>query len=99
MYAVVNHFPLKTPVDQALIDKLQQDLIPRGQALPGFKEFHFIRVADDHAIVVVLFETLEALEEITRQVAAPWFAEHVGPYVAGPPERRVGEVVASSAYE
>ena len=96
MYAVVNHFPLKTPVDEALIEKMENDLIPQARTTPGFKAFHFIRVSDDHAVVVALFETREALDESTQQIAAPWFAQHVGPYVAGPPQRSVGEVVASS---
>ena len=97
MYAVVNHFSFKSAIPQELIDQMQRELVPRARAFPGVRDYYFIRTATDHAVVVVLFDTPEAERDSTQQLAAPWFQQHVGPYLAGPPERRVGEVVASTA--
>lgn len=96
MYAVVNHFPLRRPVDDELRRKLREDLLPQARAYPGFRAFHLVEVSPEEMIVVGLFETREALDRSTVEVAAPWFQEHVGPYVAGPPARSVGAVVVST---
>ena len=99
MHAVVNHFPLKKPVDQKILDLMRQELFPKAQAFEGFEDFYFIRVSDEEVIVVVVWATKEALEEGTKQVGSPWFGERFGPYVAGPPDRKVGEVIASARKE
>jgi hypothetical protein len=97
MHAVVNRITLGKPVDDALVRKLEDDLGPRMRARPGFVEARLVRVSDTEAIILVLFTTREALDEISKNVAAPWFAEHVRPYLAGPVQRSVGEVVAHIA--
>ncbi len=92
----MNHFPLKKPIDDALLEKMRDELLPKARAYPGVRAYHFIRASDEEAIVVVLFDDLEAEQKSTAELAAPWFAANVGPYVSGPPRRVVGEVVVSS---
>jgi hypothetical protein len=40
----------------------------------------------------------EVLDEVSSKVAAPRFAEHMRPYLAGPASRSVGEVVVDVSY-
>jgi len=60
---------------------------------PGFLELKVVRVSDEEVVLLVFFETREALDELSREIAGPWFAEHVRPYLAGPVQRSVGEVM------
>jgi len=96
MHAVVNRLPLKPETDwSALAAKFAafEDEVARQS--PAFRGLSLIR-ADNEAILIVLFETRAALDDVSRNVAAPWFAEHVRPHLAGPVMRTVGEVLAGS---
>lgn len=97
MYAVVNKLTLGKPVDDELLKKLEDEFFPRVRQIPGFVDAQLVRVSDTEAIVFALYATREALDEISRSIAAPWFAENVRPYLAGPVQRSVGEVVARAA--
>lgn len=55
-----------------------------------------MRVSDTQAIFLVLFDDRESLDDISRNFAAPWFAEHVRPLLAGPVNRQVGKMVAGA---
>jgi hypothetical protein len=44
----------------------------------------------------VLFTSRAALDEVSRDVAAPWFAEHMRPHLAGPANRPIGEIIAGA---
>jgi hypothetical protein len=57
-----------------------------------------IRAGNSEAIVLVLFATRQALEEISHDIAAPWFAENVRPHLSGPVSRSSGEIVAGALY-
>jgi len=97
MHAVVNKLSLGKPLDQSLLDKVQNDL---GSLLidhPDFVSVQIVSVSDAEAILVALYKTMEALNEISKNIAGPWFAEHVRPYLAGPVDRAVGEVVLDFA--
>lgn len=63
---------------------------------PAFHSCTLIRAGNDTGIVVVTFDTREALDTISKTVAAPWIAEHVRP-LAGAASRSVGELIAESA--
>ncbi len=69
----------------------------RARQRPEFIDLQLVRVSDTEAIFLVFFTTREALDELSSEVAAPWFAEHVRPYLAGPVQRSVGEVVVHAA--
>ena len=64
---------------------------------PSFRGCTLIRAGDDAGILVVTFDSREALDDISKNVAAPWFAENVRPLLAGAVSRSVGEVIAGSA--
>lgn len=61
---------------------------------PGLRGCTIVREADDAGILVVTFETREDLDNISKNVAASWFAEHIRPMLAGAVLRSVGKVIA-----
>jgi hypothetical protein len=96
MHAVVNYLSFKTRIEDALIQKTEQDFKPKALNLPGLQAFYLVRVADDQAIIIALYDGLSALEEGTRTVGSPWFEANVVPYLSAPPQRSVGEVVVAA---
>jgi len=93
MHAVVNRLTLGKPFDADLFDRIEGDLKPQLANQSGFLDFQIVRVSDQEVILLVWFATREALDEISSKVAGPWFADHVRPYLAGPVQRSVGEIV------
>lgn len=94
MHAVVNKLTLAKPIDDALLAKLNAF----NQGLrnePEIFDSMLVSVSDTEAIAIALFHTREGMERFSREVAAPWFAENVRPYLGGPVSRVTGEVVAS----
>jgi hypothetical protein len=98
MHAVINHLSLHKTTDWPALARLFQAFDEKVRAEhPHFRGGSLIRVGDDHAIVVIAFETREALDDVSKNLAAPWFAKHVRPLLAGAVSRSVGEVIAGSA--
>lgn len=96
MHVVVTRMTLAKPVDDALLGKIEEGFLARARQRPEFVDLQLVRVDDTEAIFLVFFTTREALDEVSSTIAAPWFAEHVRPYLAGPVQRSVGEVVLQS---
>ncbi len=98
MHAVINHLPLQKTTDWAALSRAFErfEAMLRAQN-PSFRGGTLIRAGDDAGILVVTFDSREALDTISKNVAAPWFADHVRPLLAGAVSRSVGEVVAGSA--
>jgi len=95
MYAIVNKITLATPLDAAILSKIEKELFPRArEANPGFLDAHVVRISDSEVVLFALYATMEALDDVSKNVAGPWFAENVRPYLAGPVDRKVGEVIA-----
>lgn len=97
MHAVVNHLPLQHGIDwtvlTAKIDQFEKASLPQH---PQLRSLNLIRVEDTEAILLVLFDSREALDNFSRNVAAPWFAENIRQYLSGNVSRSVGEIVAGS---
>jgi len=62
---VVNRLPLAKPIDDALIARINDDLIPGAKKLSGFRRFQLVQNSDTEAIVIVHFETREVAERMT----------------------------------
>ncbi len=93
MHAVVNHLPIKPDADwNALAGKFEtfNTIIDS----PDFCGCSLIHAGAEEAIILVLFRTRSALDDFSSNIAAPWFAEHVRPFLAGPVSRSTGEIVA-----
>jgi hypothetical protein len=93
VHAVVNHLPIKPDTDWAALAQ-KVDAFNALIDHPDFRGLSMIRVGDDAAILLVLFASRAALDDISRNVAAPWFADNMRPYLSGAVSRSVGEIVA-----
>ena len=95
MHAVVNHLPIKPDTDwDALAAKV--DTFNALIDHPEFRGLSMIRVGNDAAILLILFANRAALDDVSRNVAAPWFAENMRPYLSAAVSRSVGEIVAGT---
>jgi hypothetical protein len=95
MHAIVNKLTLGKPLDDEILRKMEREFFPRArEANPGFLDARVVRVSYTYVILLAFYTTREALDEVSSKVAGPWFAEHVRPYLAGPVQRSVGEVIA-----
>lgn len=98
MHAVVNHLPLQKDVDWAGLARTFGEFETRmREEHASFRGGSLIKAEDDKAILVITFDTLEALNDISKNVAAPWFAEHIRPLLASAVSRAMGEVISGSA--
>ena len=97
MHIVVNHLTLQDSVDwvnlESAVERFQTEV---SRQRPEFHGVSLVRIDENRAIFLVLFRDLDSLNEISREIAAPWFTEHFKPFLAGSVERHVGEVVAGA---
>lgn len=97
MHVVVNQITLQESTDWAdLATKVDQFQTKLAKEHAEFHGISLVRVSDSKAIFLVFFDNRDALDEISKNIAAPWFAEHVRPHLAGPVDRSTGEIVAGS---
>lgn len=94
MHAIVNKLTLGKPIDDDLLRRVEEGLYPQARQHPGFVDMQIVRVSDAEAFLLVFFTTREALDEVSSTIAAPWFAQNVRPYLAGPVQRSVGEIIS-----
>jgi hypothetical protein len=95
MHAVVSHLPIKPDADWAeMVRKI--DAFAASVKQPDYRGLSLIRAGDQEAIVLVLFTSRSALDEVSRTVAGPWFAQNMRAHLSGAASRFVGEVIAGS---
>lgn len=95
MFAVVNHLHFSKPVDE-LRASVEQEGAPLLASLPGFKAFHFIKVDDTHAIVLILWNSGADAQSGAQVFGPTWFAKNFAPYLASEQQRSMGEVLVSA---
>jgi hypothetical protein len=93
MHAVVNHPSLATPVDPGLWQRTQAEFGERLRAVHEYRGLRIVRMGGDHLIRLVFADDEASLDRIATEVGSPWVMENLGPHLAGPPQRQVGEVV------
>jgi hypothetical protein len=98
MYAVVNHLYLNKPLSQ-LAEEMDSQGIAVISKNPGFRDLHLVQAGDDHAIVILLWETRADAENGARSFGPTWFAEHVAPFLTREQQRSAGNVISTSAKE
>ncbi len=96
MAAVVNHLHFNEPIDPALFATAQVDLVPQMRAIEGFRGFEVIQTSEHDAILVILGDTIDVLDQIATEVGSPWMRENIVPLLDGPPQRHIGPTIASS---
>jgi hypothetical protein len=98
MHAVVNHLPIRPDADWGEITaKAGSFFTGTKAAYPKLRSAVLIRVGAGEAIFVGVYDDRSTMEYVSSEVAGPWFAEHIRPYLSGPVARSTGEVVAGFA--
>ena len=64
----------------------------------GCRSCQLVKVAEDHLILVLVFESAEAAAAVSTTYGAPWMNEYVRPHLAGDTDRSVGEAVVSLGF-
>jgi hypothetical protein len=98
MYAVVNFLHFRDPIDEELFRRAANELRPQMEGIDGFAAFHVVRTSDTEAILVIVGDAPATLDRISTEVGSPWMVANVVPLLSGPPERHLGEIVASTQY-
>ena len=97
MHAVVNHLPIRTDADWGDIatkfDAFAKDVRTR---FPAMNTAVLTKVSDSEAIFIGIYDDPQTMQEVSSNVAAPWFAENIRPYLAGQANRSSGVVIAGS---
>ncbi len=95
MYAVINHLQFNKPVEEFKAI-LQNDGIPVLSKNAGFIDFHFIKVDEYKAIVLIIWEDAASAQAGAKSFGPTWFATHVKPFLTGAENRDTGEIIVST---
>lgn len=95
MFAVVNHLQFNKPVD-TVKDSLQNEGMPILSKHAGFLDFHFIKVDEYHAIVVIIWEDAASAQAGAKSFGPTWFATNIKPFLVGGENRATGEIIATT---
>jgi len=97
MHAVVNHLPIRPDADWAdIAGKFASFSADTRGRFPAMNTAVLIKVSDTEAVFVGIYDDPDTMRHVSSEVAAPWFAENIRPYLAGQAARSVGEVIAGS---
>lgn len=94
MYASIRKGRVKpgTSVDKVVM-LINGGALPILSAISGFESAYIVRGDDDSFVAISVFADKEAAEQSNARIL-PWLRENLGPWLAGPPDAMVGEVVA-----
>jgi len=95
MHAVVNHLHLIKPVDE-FRDIVQNEALPLLSNMPGFIGFHFVKVDDYNAIILIIWEDAAAAQAGAKSMGPSWFVPHIKPFLSSPEGRKTGDIIVSS---
>jgi hypothetical protein len=52
-------------------------------------------VSADQVVLVIFADASEVLDRMAAELGNGWMGEHVAPLLVGPPDRRIGPIIAS----
>jgi hypothetical protein len=88
MHTVVNHLPIKPDADWQRIAELFGAFADGVKAkYPGMVVALLHKASDAEAVFVGVYSDPETMQDVSANVAGPWFAENIRPYLAGPANR------------
>lgn len=95
MHTVVNHLPIAPGTNWTeLAEKVDSFAARIRDTAPEVLKLQLIRVSDTEAIFVITFADEATCRSFSSAVAAPWFAEHIRPYLDDSVARSMGEMIA-----
>ncbi len=92
MHAVVNHLYLNVPIEP-IRQSAEEELLPIFKGLPGFHGFDLIKVAEDHLIAIIYWDSLGNANNGAGVIGPSWFAKHIAPHLTREQQRSLGEVI------
>lgn len=95
MHIVVNRLTFKADADWEAMKAKIPLFAEVVRAEPDFIGIELLRVDATSGVIMVRYKNRDTLDKASAEIAAPWFAENMRQYLAGPADRVVGEVVAS----
>ncbi len=95
MHAVINTLRFKDSVDTALFMRAEHELADQMRALEGFQGFRVVQVADDQVVMVIFADDAAVLDRMAAELGNSWMGANVAPLLDGPPERRIGPIIAA----
>lgn len=95
MYAIVNHLQFSKPVDD-FKEIVLNDGMPFLSTHAGFIDFHFIKVDEYKAIVLIIWDNAASAQAGAKSFGPTWFATHFKPFLVGEENRSTGELIAST---
>jgi hypothetical protein len=95
MAVVINRLQFAKPVDRALFERGVRDLGEPMRAVEGFRDFQIVQTGECEVVLLIFADSPATLDRIATEVGSPWMVEHVVPLLASPPERLIGDVIAS----
>ncbi|HWA19027.1 MAG TPA: hypothetical protein VG757_08515 [Devosia sp.] len=97
MHAVVNHLPIRADADWAVIAERFEAFAKDVRAkFAAMNTAVLVRASDTEAIFVGVYDDPETAQHVSSNVAAPWFAENIRPFLSGQANRSSGPVIAGS---
>lgn len=94
MHAVVNTLTFAEDVDPSTF-ATADEVIGQMQAVAGFIALHVVQTGPRQVTLVILGDSAETLDRLATEVGSPWMMANIVPLLAGPPDRKVGPVLAS----
>jgi hypothetical protein len=95
MHAVINTLRFKDSVDPTLFARAEHDLADQMRSIEGFQGFRVVQVADDQVVMVIFADAAEVLDRLATELGNTWMGANVAPLLDGPPDRRIGPIIAS----
>jgi hypothetical protein len=96
VFTLVNHHRLS----EAIPESAYASLAARFDEMRslGLRTFQIVKVADDHVILVAVFDSAEAADTVSESIGSPWLREWVIPRLSTPTEQSFGEAICSLGF-
>ena len=94
MHVIVSRIPLRRPLNPEEVARIARELPPMVAEAPGCHGFYWARSGEAEALTVSLWDS-EAEADAAFARVGPWLGATLGAILAGPPERRAGEVLVA----
>jgi heme-degrading monooxygenase HmoA len=91
VYIAVRKYYVIPGMVEEWMQRVQRGFVPLISEVPGFQAYYALKVREDEAVTISIFETQAGAEESVRRAAA-WVAHNLVALNQGLPEITVGSV-------
>jgi hypothetical protein len=98
VHTVVNRLTFTDPVTPAIFAEFGT-VADQMRDVDGFEAAHVVQTGEHEVVLLIVGRDAETLDRVATEVGSPWMLRAVVPHLAGPPERRLGPLLASTSYD